>query len=247
MGGDPLAVFLSLALPAKIPQRWVDGFMRGLLALGENFEVGLAGGDTAESPSGILADIVVVGSAPRGKAILRSKARPGNRIYVSGGLGGSAATLDLLYSKRRKRLTPNLFPEHFFPTPQIKLGQILRKRGIASAMIDISDGFSTDLAHICEESQVGAEIREQAVPKAKIDQAAGPVDLRFALHGGEDYQLLFTSDRGQKVPSVIEGIAITEVGVITRNKDILLIDGNQRRSKLKPLGWEHFRKPSRGR
>jgi thiamine-monophosphate kinase len=245
MGGDPVAVFLSLALPAKIPQRWVDGFMGGLLALAANFEVELAGGDTAESPSGILADIVVVGSVPRGKAILRSKARPGNRIYVSGALGGSAAALDLIYSKRRKKLMPNLYPEHFFPTPQIKLGQILRKRGIASAMIDISDGFSTDLAHICEESGVGAEVREEAVPRAKIGQAAGPVDLSFVLHGGEDYQLLFTADRGQKVPSVIAGIAITEVGVITRNKDILLIDGKQRRSKLKPLGWEHFRKPSR--
>ena len=244
MGGVPVAAFLSLALPARLPQPWVDGFLNGLLRLAGQLKIELAGGDTAQSPGRILADIVVVGSVPRGKAILRSKARPGDRIYVSGALGGSAATLDLLYSKRRKRLKPDLYPDHFFPIPQIKLGQILRERGIASAMIDISDGFSTDLAHICEESGVGAEVREDSVPRAKIGHPARPVDLRFALHGGEDYQLLFTAQEGRIVPAVIGGIAIREVGVITQGKDILLVHANQLRSKLRPLGWEHFRKHS---
>jgi len=242
MGGDPVAAFLSLALPAKIPQRWVDRFFDGLLALAAEFKVTLAGGDTAQSPGGILADIVVLGSVPRGNAVLRSNARLGDRVYVSGTLGGSAATLDLLNSKRRKKLRPDLYPEHFFPTPLIKLGQILRQQGIASAMIDISDGFSTDLAHICVESGVGAEIREDLLPLAKLGQAARSVDVRFALHGGEDYQLLFTAPKEQAVPAVIGGVAITEVGVITKSKDILLAHTNQRRSKLKPLGWEHFRK-----
>src|SRR6266851_2426601 len=244
MGGVPVAVFLSLALPANLSQRWVDGFLSGLLRLAGQFDAELAGGDTAQSPGGILADIVVVGSVPQGKAILRSTARPGDRIYVSGALGGSAAVLDLLYSKRRKRLRPDLNPDHFFPTPQIRLGQILRERGTASAMIDISDGFSIDLAHICEESGAGAQIREDLVPKAKIGRAARPVDLRFALHGGEDYQLLFTAPKGRAVPPVIGRIAIREVGVITRDKDILLVHPNQLRSKLSPLGWEHFRKHS---
>ena len=242
MGGDPVAAFLSLALPAKLPQRWVDRFFDGLLALAAEFKVTLAGGDTAQSPGGILADIVVLGSVPRGNAVLRSNARLGDRVYVSGTLGGSAATLDLLNSKRRKKLRPDLYPEHFFPTPLIKLGRILRQQGIASAMIDISDGFSTDLAHICVESGVGAEIREDLLPLAKLGQAARSVDVRFALHGGEDYQLLFTAPKKQVVPVVIGGVAITEVGVITKSKDILLAHTNQRRSKLKPLGWEHFRK-----
>jgi thiamine-monophosphate kinase len=241
MGGNPVAAFLSLALPAKLPQRWLDGFFDGFLALAADFKVPLAGGDTAQSPDGILADIVVVGAVPRGKTILRSNACPGDRVYVSGTLGGSAATLDLLYSKRRKRLKADLYPDHFFPTPQVELGQILRQEGIASAMIDISDGFSTDLAHICTESGVGAEIREDLIPLAKIGQAARPVDLRFALHGGEDYHLLFTVSKHRAVPAILGEIAIKEVGVITKAKDIFLVRANQRRSKLRALGWEHFR------
>jgi thiamine-monophosphate kinase len=244
MGGDPVAAFLSLALPAKLRQGWVDRFFDGLLKLAAEFKIPLAGGDTSQSPRGVLADIIVVGSVPRGMAILRSGARPGDGIYVSGALGGSAAALDLFYSKRRKKARPDLYPDHFFPTPQIKLGQALREQGIASAMIDISDGFSTDLAHICEESGAGAEIWEASVPQSEIGHAARPVDLHFALHGGGDYQLLFTVRKGRVVPATIGGIVITQVGVVTKSKNILLVHPNQRRSELKPLGWEHFRKHS---
>src|SRR5207302_10899422 len=94
MGGEPMAAFLSLALPPKLPQRWVDLFLKGLLTLAHDFGINLAGGDTAESPDGILADIVVLGSVPKGRAILRSGARPGDRVYVTGELGGAAAAID---------------------------------------------------------------------------------------------------------------------------------------------------------
>ena len=244
MGGEPIAAFLSLALPANLPQRWVDEFLRGLLRLADQFKVALAGGDTSQSPDGILADIVVVGSVPKGKAVLRSGARPGDRIYVGGELGGSAAVLDLLYSRRRKRLNPDLYPDHFFPLPQMKLGQILRQNRIASAMLDSSDGFSTDLTHICEDSNVGAAISEDALPRAQIGQPARPVDLRFALHGGEDYRLLFTVRKGTAVPATIGGTRIREVGVVTRGTQIFLVHANRTRSRLKPLGWEHFRQHS---
>ena len=247
MGGNPIAAFLSLALPPKLPQRWVDRFFDGLLKLADEFNVTLAGGDTSQSPAGILADIVVVGSVPKGKAIRRSGAQPGDRIYVSGALGGPAATLELLYSKRHEKLKPSVYPAHFFPAPQIKLGQALRKQGIASAMIDISDGLSTDLAHLCAESGVGAEIQEGWVPRAQIPNARKPVDLRFALHGGEDYQLLFTTPPGKRVPSSIPGsrVAISEIGVITKSKAVVLVDANHRRPRLKPQGWEHLQKPTR--
>ncbi len=143
MGGEPLAAFLSLALPKKLPQRWVDRFMGGFLKLASQFGVTLAGGDTSQSPGGVLADIVVVGSAPEGQAIQRSGARPGDRIYVTGALGGSAATVALLYSGQKKKLRTEGFPNHFFPVPRIQVGQILREEKIATSMIDLSDGLST--------------------------------------------------------------------------------------------------------
>ncbi len=238
MGGQPIAAFLSLALPPKLPQRWVDQFMTGLLKLADEFEVTLAGGDTAQSPSKILADIVVVGSAPKGKAIRRSGARPGDRIYVTGELGASAATLALLFSGRK--LQAAAFPRHFHPVPRIQVGRWLREHALASAMIDISDGLSTDLAHICEESGVGAEIHADAIPRASIGKPAQEVALKFALHGGEDYELLFTAPRNKPIPRRIAGITLTEIGHITRQKRIFLTDEDDR-SELLPQGWEHFR------
>jgi thiamine-monophosphate kinase len=240
MGGEPLAAFLSLAVPRKLPQHWVDGFMQGLLKLAEKFLVSLAGGDIAESPQGVLADIVVVGSVPKGKAILRSGARPGDRIYVTGELGGSAVTMQLLRAKK-SRIRPADFARHFYPVPRVEFGRILREKGLASAMIDISDGLSTDLAHVCEESGVGAEILEEAIPKARIGRPARKVDLRSALHGGEDYELLFTAAQRKRVPAPIAGVAVTQIGRVTPGRKIMLIDKHGVGQELHPQGWEHFR------
>jgi len=240
MGGEPLAAFLSLALPRDLSQVWVRRFVRGLIALAQPFGVTLAGGDTAQSLSGILADIVVVGSVPRGKAILRSGAHAGDLIYVSGQLGGSAAAVERMKREPRRKLNPREYSQHFFPQPRIELGRVLRERNLASAMIDTSDGLSTDLAHLCEESSVGAEIREELVPRASAGKPARQVDLNFALHGGEDYELLFTAPRGRRVPSRIAGISITQIGSITRTHKILLINRDGVSRELQPKGWEHF-------
>lgn len=240
MGGKPIAAFLSLALPGKLPQTWVDGFLRGFLQLAGKFGVSLAGGDTAESPAGILADVVVLGSLPRGSAVLRSGARPGDRIYVTGKLGASAAAIDWLRRKKTPKLRPADFPAHFFPTPRLAIGHILRVKKIPSAMIDISDGLSTDLAHICAESGVGAEVNAEAIPLGTICAPAQKVGLEFALHGGDDYELLFTAAAKQNVLEEIAGVPVTQIGRITRSKSIVLIR-NDRRSRLKPQGWEHFR------
>jgi len=238
MGGEPVAAFLSLALPRKLPQKWVDRFMRGFLRLADEYGVSLAGGDTAESPTGVLADIIVLGSVPTGKAILRSGARPGDRIYVTGQLGASAATLKLLL-EGKSRIRPSNFRRHFYPVPRIEVGRFLREKN--PAMIDISDGLSIDLAHICEESGVGAEILEQAIPKATIGRPARVVDIRFGLHGGEDYELLFTVSRRKRVPSRIAGVAVTQIGQITRTKKIVMINHHGVARELHPEGWEHFR------
>jgi thiamine-monophosphate kinase len=246
MGGQPVAAFLSLALPRDLPQSWVGRFMSGLLRVAEKYGVPLAGGDTAESPHGILADIIVVGAAPQGKAILRSQARPGDNIYVSGELGGSAAAVRLLQQEAKARnkpkLSPREYPRHFFPEPRIELGRALREKTLAAAMIDTSDGLSTDLAHICEDSGVGAELQLEAIPRAKIGKLFKTVDVELALHGGEDYELLFTARPGTRVPSRIAGVPLTQVGRVTSGRKIFLRDQCGLRRELKPLGWEHFRK-----
>jgi thiamine-monophosphate kinase len=239
MGGIPLAVFLSLAPPENLPQKWVDEFMRGLLRLAKQHDVSLAGGDTAQSPSGVIADIIVLGSAPRGKAIRRSGARPGDKIYVTGTLGGAAAALEI--QRAGKKLSPGNFPRYFYPEPRIAVGKYLREHSLASAMIDSSDGLSTDLAHICEESSVGAEIDAKLIPRATIGKSSRQVDMNFALHGGEDYELILTARSQKKVPARIAGVQVTEIGRVVKGKKVVLIDTRGERKELDPEGWEHFR------
>jgi thiamine-monophosphate kinase len=242
MGGEPVAAFLSLALPSDLSQAWVRRFMRGLIGLADQFGVTLAGGDTAESPNGILADIVVIGTVPKGKAVLRSGARAGDRIYVSGQLGGSAAAIGQMRKNPKSQLKERDYQKHFRPQPRIELGRILRERALASAMIDTSDGLSTDLAHLCEESGVGAEVVSDLIPRASVGRPAREVTIELALHGGEDYELLFTAPSNRGIPSRVAGVPITQIGHITRKKKIFLMDRGGVRQELQPEGWEHFRR-----
>ena len=209
--------------------------------LADSAGVSLAGGDTAQSLHGILADVMVLGSVPKGRAILRSTARAGDRIYVSGELGGSAATLDRLKSSAKHKLNSHYFPQHFWPQLRLALGRVLRERGLASSMIDISDGLSTDLGHISEESGVGAEIFAEAIPRASIGKHTHEVDLEFALHGGEDYELLFTVPTNHQLPSRLAGVPLTEIGFITRKKKIILRNTDGKQSRLQAKGWEHLK------
>lgn len=230
MGGRPIAAFLSTGLPADLPQAWFDRFLQGLLQLARKYNVQLAGGDTSSSPSGVLADIVVVGALPQGKALRRSGARPGDRIYVTGELGASAAILEQLRSGARRTI-------RIKQEPRIAIGEWLRRKGIASAAIDLSDGLSTDLSHVCAESAVGAVLSAAAIPIHPLAKDFHNLDL--ALHGGEDYELLFTAPASRKVPSRIAGLKITHIGEIVRGKTMKLEVGGTRR-KLEARGWEHF-------
>jgi thiamine-monophosphate kinase len=237
MAGEPLACFLSLGLPAKLPQRWVDEFFRGFQHLARRFRVPLAGGDTSAATK-ITADIVVAGQTPAGKAILRSGARPGDRIYATGELGASAAVLKGLFAG--KRVSPATARGHFYPEPRLAIARQLRLKNLASAMIDLSDGLSVDLGHICQESSVTATINAGAIP---IARGAG---LELALHGGEDYELLFTAGPRARIPVRVAGVKITEIGRIHPQEDypaaIRVLDENGKVRALAPRGWEHFRK-----
>lgn len=235
MGGVPIAAFLSLALPPKLPQAWTNGFMKGLLSLASRHHVTLAGGDTAQSPSGVLADIIVLGSVPRGKAILRSGAKPGDAIYVTGSLGASAAWLkELLHGQE-----PDRMPQSRFPQPRLQTAQFLRQKNLATSMIDLSDGLSTDLSHICEESRVGAEIWQDAIPRATIRKSK--ISLEAALHGGDDYELLFTAPERAAIPNQIAGVSAKKIGRITSGQKMVLLAGAGIKV-LKPQGWQHFEK-----
>lgn len=237
MGGEPLACFLSLGLPADLPQAWITGFLRGLLVLAKRYKVQLAGGDVSSAPQ-ITADIIVTSQVPSGTAILRSGASPGDRLYVTGNLGGSAATLKQLFAG--KKLKPQRSNPHFYPTPRLEVGKYLQKSRSVTAMIDISDGLSVDLRHICDESGVAAILSADKIPIGKN------ANLELALHGGEDYELLFTASKHAKVPSRIANVKITEIGEIRNRRDyssaIQILGDNGRVRPLPQHGWEHFKK-----
>jgi thiamine-monophosphate kinase len=210
----------------------------------------LAGGDLCESPLAI-ADIVLTGAVPRGKALLRSGARAGHLVYVTGSLGGAAAGLARLAELAKpsraqaggqtppripKTLAAQLAP-HLYPQPRVAQGLLLQRRSVATAAIDISDGLSTDLTHICKESNVAAEVDSEQLP---IHPDA---TLDMALHGGEDYELLFTTSAKADVPRQIRGIPVTCIGRIVKaragNAAVTLVTP-QGRQPLEPQGWQHF-------
>jgi thiamine-monophosphate kinase len=309
MGARPVAAFLSLGLPRMLTvatgrrRAWVKRFLDGLLALAETHKVPLAGGDLAESPVAV-ADIVLAGAVPRGRALLRSGAKPGDLLYVTGVLGGAAAGLArlgelaaekigiigetgeehpsgakahvdfvALTAVRAEALTYQSCPDahggsdksisadceaqpgqlnppripkkleallapHLYPQPRIAQGLWLQRRGLASAAIDLSDGLSTDLAHLCEESGVAAEVDAALLP---VGLGA---NLAQALHGGEDYELLFTAPPTARLPRAIAGVPVTRIGRVTRarkGQPAVTLITEQGTEPLQPQGWEHFR------
>jgi thiamine-monophosphate kinase len=234
MGARPEAAFLSLALPEELKGEWLERFFDGLLALAERCQVPLAGGDTAKAPM-VIADIVLLGSVPKGEALLRSGARAGDLLYVTGALGGSAAELLALEQQPANFSgTSTAGHPHLYPEPRLAAGRKLRR--LATAAIDVSDGLSTDLAHLCDESGLSAE----------IDAAALPVDARAtleqALHGGEDYELLFTAPHKQLIIKNLGGVSVHPIGRMKkRGKDPqVTLDRDGVRTELMAAGWEHF-------
>jgi thiamine-monophosphate kinase len=234
MGAHPESAFLSLALPSSLTGSWLEGFLDGFMALARRHRVPLAGGDMAKSPT-VIADIVLMGSVPRGKALLRSGVAAGDVIYVTGALGGSAAELQALKQRPAKfRKAETAGHPHLFPEPRLAAGRALLR--LASAAIDVSDGLSTDLSHLCEESRLAAEIDAEAIP---VDARA---TLEQALHGGEDYELLFTAPPKKQVPEELAGVAIHAIGRMKkrgRGPQIQLSHAGTR-TPLDAGGWEHF-------
>jgi thiamine-monophosphate kinase len=235
MGGTPRHAFLSLGLPRGTESRWINQLFAGLFRLAEASGVTLAGGDTAASKSGFVADIMVIGEAPHGQAILRSGARPGDGIWITGTLGSAAAGLNLLRRSGKIARRKNVLNALFYPQPRLAIGRLLAQRGLASAMMDLSDGLSIDLARLCSASGVGARIESEVIPRRPH------ITMEEALHGGEDLELLFTvpAIRAGKVPMQVEGIPLTCIGHVTPGHRLRLVRECGEEA-LAVLGFEHF-------
>ena len=246
MGGDPKWAMLSIGIPADIwNTSFIDHFYDGWFTLARQHDVELVGGDVSRSPDKIFLDSIVGGEAPKGKAILRSGAKPGDSIYVTGSLGGAAGGLMLLESGFRatdsNKKDNELIARQLRPIPQLLIGKQLLELGLASAMIDVSDGLSSDLAHICRASGVGARIEAKYVPfDSNLSELAITDEQRLglAINGGEDFELLFTSQKKTISDTRITGIH--HIGEITADIGVIeIVDGDEI-SILLPEGYRHF-------
>jgi len=227
MGGTPMYLTLSVALPGELDLEWMDGFIDGLARACKEFEVSLVGGDSS-SATNIFIDVSMIGSVPSGQEVRRSGAKAGDGIYVTGSLGGSALGLDNLRSGNSSH--PSV-QRHLYPTPRYRVGRAIAAQ--AHAMIDISDGLSTDLNHIVQQSKVCARMYKRLLPGAEDATDA------HVLHGGEEYELIIVAP---ELPAEVEGVPITRIGEIVpaaMDPQIYIIDGSTE-SVLVPQGYQHF-------
>jgi thiamine-monophosphate kinase len=247
MGARARYFLLTLGLPDACAGAWLDNFLAGMRRAAHRFGLTLAGGDTTKYPV-VVTSLTVLGEIDRGKAILRSGARPGDMLCVSGRLGEAELGLRLIQRNlhKQKRWT-RLLKKHLYPEPRLALGEWLAAHRCASSMIDTSDGLSTDLGHICKASGVGTIVWSPKIPVVSIPielrrLALNPLDL--ALYGGEDYELLFTMPKklAARMPRKLRGIPITVIGEITRSKKVLVVDANGQSKPLQPRGWDPFRR-----
>jgi thiamine-monophosphate kinase len=253
MGGIPRFAFLNLGLPRPVPRGFLSPFIKGLKEEAEKFDLALAGGDTHQSPQGIAIGLTVIGEAAENPAY-RSGAKVGDRLYVSGTLGQSAAGFRLLtkFHKQPALLRPRrlreLIKAHQDPEPQVALGHFLVRQRLVRAMIDLSDGLATDLRHICRASGVGALLDADQIPLSPALRTAADLlktaPLQLALTGGEDYQLLFSVPKGlvRKMESqVVKHFQhpVYPIGEIISGQKIF-IRFSKRIRILKETGFDHF-------
>jgi thiamine-monophosphate kinase len=249
MGASPRYLVMTLALPASRIGTWLDGFLAGMARAARYLGMRLIGGDTTKSGS-VSISITVLGEVPRGRALRRSGARPGDLIYVTGKLGRAQLGLELVRANLARRSgLQNVLRQHLYPRIPMKLGEWLAGSQIASAMMDISDGLSTDLTRLCAASRVGARIEAQHVPRVSIPaglfRGARRMDpLQMALHGGDDYGLLIAVPRRRvnRLQRAPDFSSLTCIGEITPGRRILLVNDNGSTTALEAHGWDPFRR-----
>lgn len=246
MGANPYAYLLVMSLPKDTQELWIQDFARGLAEDQSRYGCTLVGGDTTATPGALTLTLTALGWVEAGRALTRSGAAPGDRVYVSGTLGDAALGLEVVQGTRR--VTPAqsefLTARYQLPEPRVALGQALV--GLASAAMDISDGLVQDLGHLCRASGVGATIYADQVP---LSEAAAPLERRHALEaaltGGDDYELLFTAPP-EKEPALVavartSGVVITCIGNIRKGEDVRVLDADGSSAfNIKTAGYKHF-------
>ena len=231
MGGVPKHGLVSIGLPPQTSVDFVDSLYQGIKDLAHKFKVNIVGGDTARSPH-LVVNISLLGEVEEEYLALRSGAQIGDKVAVTGDLGAAA--------------THRLAGKHLPPQPRVEEGRAIVKKLRPTSMIDISDGLAGDLRHICQSSQVGANILLEKVPISEktrqMSKELGKDSLGLALEGGEDYELLFTAS-AKKVPELISetDVSVTVIGEITDQKGkLLMIDKEGKPHPLEGKGYEHF-------
>jgi len=243
MGGYPVFALVTLGIPPSISFSTIKKLYEGILDLSSKIEIEISGGDIVRS-SVFFVSVSILGEVEAGKAILRSGAKPGDNIYLTGDIG--KARTALLFVKKGMSLSSSdgkkLMKSLLLPFPRIKEAREILKQGFATAMIDISDGLSSDLYHIMEESKVGAEIWEENLPVSdevkRSSVKLGKPFLEIALEGGEDYELLFTSPEVRVEKKV--SFSVTKIGQIVEGSKLFLINKEGQKKEIRPCGWDHF-------
>jgi thiamine-monophosphate kinase len=251
-GGRPYYALVSLALPAGTEVAWVEELYRGLRQEGDRYGVAVVGGNMARSPGAIVVDVFVLGRVQPEHLLLRSGAQPGDRVLVTGTLGDSAAGLALVQDPSIQLDAAgreHLLARHFTPTPRLPESTIIARRRQATAMIDLSDGLSSDVGHICQRSGVGVRLWAARLPISpaarQVAGAAGRPLWQLALEGGEDYELCFTAPpaAAEELAAAVEeetGTLVTIIGEILAEEARWLVREDGTEVPLQARGWEHF-------
>ena len=250
-GGIPREAFISLAIPERVAIEWLDRFYYGMMSLARVHQVNLLGGDTSESKSDLMINITLTGIVNREDILLRSGACPGDILCLIGTLGESSGGLKLLLSDKMTWTQEEieLIRSHLCPKPLVKEGRILAQSGMCDALIDVSDGLSSDLNHLCEQSHVGAKLFESQLPISRNLVKAFGEDkdqiINFVLNGGEDYALL-AAIKSEGLVDIKEslkqiGADVHVIGKFTSDlkKNFFKMDGTV--ESLRPQGWDHFK------
>jgi thiamine-monophosphate kinase len=257
MGARPLWSLVSIGVPGEIWETdFVERLYDGVLDLARRYSVQLIGGDTSRTTDKIVIDSIVTGECAAGASVMRSGASPGDEIFVTGSLGAAAAGLRLI--ERGAHLAEqklgdddsqkldHILLRQLRPEPRVGWGMVLGEERLATSMIDLSDGLSSDLNHLCEASGVGAWIDSSSLPvDDRVTELCGrrALDpLQLALHGGEDFELLFTIKPGDvtRLPRRVDGVEVKRIGTIRSASEGVKISEGARTWELKPGGWMHF-------